>query len=72
MALGSLQGGRILMSLIFGQSGLEEREEIGRIPSSALALGLDPLLVSALALGEVHHNFPEEGEIFGAVVGSDA
>jgi|GEM_PF-6502315 len=67
-----LQGGRILIGLIFGQSSLQELEEVGVAPGGELALGLDAFLVRALVLGKVHRDFAEQRDVFGPVVGSNA
>jgi len=66
------QGGRILIGLIFGQSSLQELEEVGVAPGGELALGLDAFLVRALVLGKVHRDFAEQRDVFGPVVGSNA
>src|SRR5690606_5228259 len=47
-----IQGERILIVLISGQSRLKELEKVGVVPTGQLALGLDAALVGALALGE--------------------
>jgi hypothetical protein len=66
------QGERILLGLICGQRGLQELEQVSVAPGGELALGLDALLVSPFAFGQVHRDLAEQREVFGAMVGSDA
>lgn len=60
------------MGLLFGQSCLEQLDQVRLVPVGDLSFGLDATLARAFVLGEVHGDLTKQGDVLGAVVGADA